>query len=92
MNTCDFKWIYSLNKFFNTLLLLTIMFYLQAAFDENGVCTCKHTECVNHVHMRALKRHCTFIAQNTNAFSHCCFAILDLDPKECAFLSWTMSF
>lgn len=58
------------------------MLCLQAAVDESVVCTCTHAEYLNHVLMRAIKRRCTFIAQDTERFSHCCSAILDLDPEN----------
>lgn len=49
---------------------------------------CKHTECVEHVHMRAIKRLCLFKAQNTTRFvtaallfwiwiQRMCFPLLD---------------
>lgn len=64
------------------------MFYLMAAIDGNGVCACKHIECADHVHMRAITRLFTFIAQNTNGFltaallfwiwtQRMCFPLLD---------------
>lgn len=54
----------------------------QAAVDESVVCTCTHAEYLNHVLMIAIKRRCTFIEQDTERFSHCCSAILDLDPEN----------
>lgn len=43
--------------------------------------TCEHTECVDRVHERSKKTQHIYSTEY-QAFCHCCFAILSLDPKN----------
>lgn len=54
------------------------------------MCTVRCPFLSDCVHMRTIKHPCPFITQNTNGLHLLCYS--GSVPKECAFLSWTMSF
>lgn len=57
------------------------MFYLQAAIDENGAYLQTHSMCRPCAY-ESNKKTLHIYSTKYQRVSHCCFAILDLDPKN----------